>query len=129
MDTGRKPALFVVRDFRGSRLYLQSQHAGNGMRWTTDAAKALALSTDDAMSAADRASREWGARCACVDTITGTIVAPAAAQSTIKPIGLTATLVAALRISREARTAGINDRHKLGCACDHCEGLRGGAQS
>lgn len=126
MDTGKKPALFVVRDFRGSRLYLASQHHGHGMRWTTDAAKALALSTDDAMSAADRASREWGARCACVDTITGTIVAPAAAQATIR---IRCTLMPVKSFYGDSRTAGINDRHKLGCACDHCEGLRGGAQS
>lgn len=66
---GKLPSLthIVARVFRGQRLYLQDfARASSTWRWSNDSNKAQRLSLPAAMQAADRASREWGAKCACI---------------------------------------------------------------
>ena len=68
--SGTKPITHnVVRGFRGQLLYLVSLHANHGFRWVADRKQALALSTpEDALKIAERASREYGAKCTVVDS-------------------------------------------------------------
>ena len=73
--SGTKPPLsasramhIIVREFRGSRLYLASVAAHKGMHWTDDKAKSLKLTAEEALQISERASREWGAACAVLDS-------------------------------------------------------------
>lgn len=61
------PVAFIVRDFRGARLFLESVHRGNGFRWVADRSRACALEPSDALALCERASREYGAKCAVID--------------------------------------------------------------
>jgi hypothetical protein len=72
---GKTPSLthIVARDFRGQRLYLQDfARASSTWRWTNDRNKSQRLSLPAAMQASERASREWGAKCATLD-VSGTV--------------------------------------------------------
>lgn len=66
--SGTKPAHVVVRDFRGQRLYLAQLYTGRGGRWLADESKALKLPAEEALMACEAASRDWGAKCAVLDT-------------------------------------------------------------
>jgi hypothetical protein len=69
--SGKRPSLGfqVVRGFRGQMMYLVSTHTGNGFHWVADAKQGVVFDTVDAAhQAAERASREWGAKCTVVDT-------------------------------------------------------------
>lgn len=92
MKTGKKPiavpVAFVVRDFRGARLYLASIHTGNGMRWHSDKAQAMALEPGDALSIAERASKHWGTECAVIDA-QGNMSRKAAEPIALSPIAIT----------------------------------------
>ena len=58
----------VTRDFRGSRLYLQTRHRGaRYWRWTDDERTALPLDQAAALDASETASREYGAKCAVLN--------------------------------------------------------------
>ena len=63
-----KPSNIIARDFRGSRLYLESLHSSNGMRWTSNQRSAMRLDMDAALQVCERASREWGTKCAVLDS-------------------------------------------------------------
>jgi hypothetical protein len=65
--SGTKPTNIIARDFRGSRLYLQSIHHGKGMRWHADIKQAMSFEMTEALTVCDRASRDWGAKCAVLD--------------------------------------------------------------
>lgn len=80
--TGTKPALvvgqfIVVRSFRGAQLVLKSYTpAGNSFHWTSKRDEAMVLTQAEALTIADRASREYGAQCAALDA-DGTLLQPA----------------------------------------------------
>jgi len=70
---GKKPiqGFLVVREFRGSKLYLHSdrQCPGKGMHWIAERSKAHVFTdAQEALALKDRGSREWGASCVVVDT-------------------------------------------------------------
>jgi hypothetical protein len=71
-----KPSNVVVRDFRGTRIYLESLHASKGMLWHTDQSRAMRFEHSDALRVCEKASREWGTKCAVLD-MTGTLAQPA----------------------------------------------------
>ncbi len=63
-----KPANIIAREFRGSRLYLESLHSSNGMRWTNNQRSAMRLEMGAALQVCEHASREWGTTCAVLDS-------------------------------------------------------------
>lgn len=63
--SGKKPStangFHIVREFRGTSLYLTSTHIGNGYRWIAGKGGAMVISDiTDALALSERASREWG---------------------------------------------------------------------
>ena len=63
-----KPSNIIARDFRGARLYLESLHSSNGMCWTNNQRSAMRLDMGAALQVCERASREWGTKCAVLDS-------------------------------------------------------------
>jgi hypothetical protein len=78
---GTKPTVLIVRDFRGSRLFLAEVTHGKGFRWISDSHKAMKFSAEEALAICERASREWGTQCAVLDT-EGNLAQPKAATRT-----------------------------------------------
>jgi len=77
---GQKPSQIIVRDFRGTQLYLvRVTRAPKGYRWSADKAKALRFDIDAALALARECSRDYGALCACQD-IHGNLAQPLAVQ-------------------------------------------------
>lgn len=137
MTTGKKPALVpqyvIVREFRGARLYLATTYTGRGYRWVNDRKAALPMTLDAAMNTVEAASRDWGTACAVLDT-DDNLLRPSERQSLENRTATAmrermAREVAAAGNARVMRQAAARQSHRLGCGCDHCEGLRGGAQS
>lgn len=65
--SGKKPSnvkgFIIVREFRGTSLYLASTHIGKGYRWLANRAQAMIIpDAQDALAISERASREWGSK-------------------------------------------------------------------
>jgi hypothetical protein len=101
---GTKPTNIVTREFRGARLYLQSNNrAARYWSWTADKAKAMRLFMNDALDSSERAAREWGAKCAVIDA-QGNLAASDAQAGQPLIIG-----------TRKITELGTND-YAVGCA-------------
>ena len=82
---GQKPSQIIVREFRGTQLYLvRVTRAPKGYRWSADKAKALRFDIDAALALARECSRDYGALCACQD-IHGNLAQPYAINTTRDP--------------------------------------------
>ena len=82
--SGSKPALFyVVREFRGQRLFLASVHAGNGSRFVADKKSATRFARDVAMAISKKVSRDVGTVCIVVGG-DGEMLEPAAECFTLR---------------------------------------------
>lgn len=71
----------IVRAFRGQQLVLVDYDGHSGFRWTADRDKAAKYPHSIALRIADKAAREYGAKCATL-AADGTLTQPESARET-----------------------------------------------
>lgn len=114
---GTKPKdVLIVRDFRGTRLFLASLHINQGMRWTVDKAVAQRFQPDEALAVSERASREWGTKCAVIDA-TGTMLRKAAPATKRTPGNGVSGVVKITAQPSERCVCAMPSAHTAGCDC------------